>query len=149
MPTPAPQAFNTGVLAFEALLSALGPGHHHLLTSAHTPEGGSVATASVTVESAPDGRIRTEKEGALMFCHVLAQASLAFECGVVFARSVTPDGGGKVVVQGWVLTDGWPRSMSAAEVFNAYCTELATGDPVPPEPDTEYLAGAPVAPPAT
>ncbi|MDN3059370.1 hypothetical protein PH213_33520 [Streptomyces sp. SRF1] len=147
MHTPRPQAFDTGVLAFEALLGALGPGHHHLLISAHTPEGGSVATASVTVESAPDGHVRAEREGALMFCHVLAQASLAFERGAVFARSVTPDGGGKAVVQGWALIDGWPRSMSAAEVFNAYCTDLATGDPLPPEPDTEYLAGATVAPP--
>ncbi|MEV5776633.1 hypothetical protein AB0L49_36265 [Streptomyces antimycoticus] len=148
MHTPGQQAFDTAALAFEALLSALGPGRHHLLISAHTALGSS-ATASVVVEGAPGGLVRTEKEGSLMFCYTLAQASAAFDCAVVFARTVAPDGGGKSVVQGWVLTGGWPRAMPAAKVFDAYCTDLATGDPLPPEPETEYVAGAPVTRPAT
>ncbi len=146
MHTPGPQAFDTGALAFEALLGALGLGHHHLLISAHTALGSS-ATASVVVEGAPGGLVRAEREGSLMFCYTLAQASAAFGCAVVFARTVAPDGDGSVV-QGWRLTDGWPRAMSAAEVFDAYCTDLATGEPLPPEPETEYLAGAPVTRPA-
>jgi len=34
--------------------------------------------------------------------------------------------------------------MEAADVFAAYCTDLATGDPIPPEPGTDYRAGTPL-----
>lgn len=46
-------------------------------------------------------------------------------------------------VLGWRLTDCTARPLNRAEIFDAYCTNPATGEPIPPESGTEY-ADAPV-----
>ncbi|WP_331732668.1 hypothetical protein [Streptomyces sp. NBC_00989] len=142
-PTFLPDPFETAAQAFGALLDALGPGRHHLVCSAHTALG-SFASASATVECAPDDpdQVNADYEGWLMFCHLLAQTSIGFRDAALFVRSYTTDSAS--VLRGWHVADGWPQPMEAADVFSAYCTDLATGDPIPPEPGTDYQAGTPL-----
>ncbi|MFE9687508.1 hypothetical protein [Streptomyces sp. NPDC006285] len=142
-PTTLPDPFDTAAQAFEALLDALGPGRHHLVCSAHSALG-SFASASATVECAPgdQDQANADYEGWLMFCHLLAQTSITFRDAAIFARTYTTDS--TSVLRGWSVIEGWPQPMAAADVFAAYCTDLATGDPIPPEPGTDYQAGTPV-----
>lgn len=50
-------------------------------------------------------------------------------------------------VRGWSFRDAWPRALSAAEVFTAYCTDADTGEPIPPEHGVDYAPGLPLTPP--
>jgi len=91
-PTFLADPFETAAQAFGALLDALGPGRHHLVCSAHTALG-SFASASATVECAPDDQdqANADYEGWLMFCHLLAQTSISFRDAALFARTYTSD----------------------------------------------------------
>ncbi|GGX93825.1 hypothetical protein [Streptomyces fructofermentans] len=141
-PTTLPDPFETAAQAFGALLDALGPGHHHLLCSAYTPLG-SFASASTTIECTPDqDHVDADYEGWLMFCHLLAQTSIAFRGATIFTRTYTTTS--TSVLRGWSVTNGWPHPMTANDVYTAYCIDPATGEPTPPEPDTDYQAGTPL-----
>ena len=45
------------------------------------------------------------------------------------------------------LRDGWLHPLTEAEVFNAHCTDAATGEPVPPEPGLTFAPGTDLPPP--
>ncbi|WP_369228418.1 hypothetical protein AB5J52_48070 (plasmid) [Streptomyces sp. R39] len=139
--TRLPDPFDTASQAFKALLDVLGPGRHQLTCSAQTLLG-SYASATTSVEGGPDDQFRAQPdpEGWLMFCHLLAQTSIAFRHAAVFTRTYITDS--TSVVRGWSVIDGWPHPMGAADVFAAHCSDLASGDPIPPEPGTDYQAGA-------
>lgn len=47
-------------------------------------------------------------------------------------------------VLGWRLGDCTAHPLGRAEVFSAYCADAATGEPIPPEPGTEYADAPPV-----
>ncbi|MGW0704274.1 hypothetical protein ACWD0A_34345 [Streptomyces sp. NPDC002867] len=47
-------------------------------------------------------------------------------------------------VLGWRLSDCIAPPLGRAEIFSAYCTDAATGEPIPPEPGTEYAVSPPV-----
>ncbi|MFF3489100.1 hypothetical protein ACFYXC_38545 [Streptomyces sp. NPDC002701] len=138
-----PDPFDTAAQAFEALLDALEPGRHRLVCSAHTALG-SYASASASVECTPgdQDQVSAGYEGWLMFCHLLAQTSIAFRDAAIFARTYTTDS--TSVLRGWFVIEVRPQPMAAADVFAAYCTDLATGDPIPPEPRTDYQAVPPL-----
>jgi hypothetical protein len=48
-------------------------------------------------------------------------------------------------IRGWIVTGGEWRPVSAAQLFNAMCTDPETEEPIPPEPAAEYLDAWPVA----
>ncbi|MER7112535.1 hypothetical protein [Streptomyces sp. NPDC000229] len=47
-------------------------------------------------------------------------------------------------VLGWRLRDCTAHPLGRAEIFNAYCTDATTGEPIPPEPGTQYADAPPV-----
>jgi hypothetical protein len=76
------------------------------------------------------------------FVTVLA-AGIALEgAGGVVLRTSNP--GTPDHLHGWRLHQGRLDPLTAGEVFSAYCTDAATGDPLSPEPGVEYCAGFPV-----
>ncbi|MEW2522495.1 hypothetical protein [Actinacidiphila alni] len=126
------------------LVETVGPGRHHIVCSLPSDDG--PLLAAVHVEADTDGMVHLAENDALVLCTVMA-ASTATGCagGVVLRTTHTderPD-----VVRGWSLHDGTLHPLTEAEVFNAYCTDAATGDPVPPEPGVVYHAGLPLPPP--
>ncbi|MBT2386040.1 hypothetical protein [Streptomyces sp. ISL-11] len=137
-------AFARATQALRRLLRAVGPGAHHLVCSVQA-EGDIPLVAVLHAAHGEDGPPRLDEAAALVFCTVLAAGIATGRPGGVVLRTSVP--GGRDTVRGWSLRDGWPRPLSEAEVFAAYCTDARTGDPVPPEPGVDYRAGLPVAEP--
>ncbi|QLH20230.1 hypothetical protein [Streptomyces sp. Rer75] len=133
-------AFDRATAALSAVLDAAGPGLHHLVCS--VPAHGTPLAAAVHA-TAREGRQPTLAEpGALVFRTVLACGiATGSPCGMVLRTSLP---GAPDTVRGWALRDGWPRPLSEAEVFTAYCTDAQTGEPIPPEHGVEYRAGLPL-----
>ena len=50
-------------------------------------------------------------------------------------------------IRGWIVTEGEWKSVTAAQLFNAMCTDPETEEPIPPEPAAEYLDAWAVVPP--
>ncbi|MGK5631557.1 hypothetical protein [Streptomyces sp. URMC 123] len=131
-------AYHRAVHAVTRLLEAVGPGGHHLVCS--VPVNGTPLIAVLQARTGPGGTARLLEAEALVFCTVLAIGIATDTGGGLVLRTDRPPAGPDTV-RGWVLNDGWPRPLTAAEVFSAYCTDADTGDPVPPEPGVEHLPG--------
>ncbi|GHG82351.1 hypothetical protein [Streptomyces griseocarneus] len=133
-------AFARASRALRLILEAVGEGAHHLVCSVPTGEG--TPLIAVLHAECRDGSLHLGEAAALVFCTVLA-AGFAIDRpgGIVLRSSLTgrPD-----TVRGWGLRDGGLRPLTEAEVFDAYCTDAETGEPVPPEHGVEYRAGIPL-----
>lgn len=143
----APQArcaFRRAAGLLAEVLERVGPGSHHLVATS-LPDTAPLA-AALTVEIGAGGELRVAEPAALALCTVLAVCLATGDPGGLVLRS-TPTGPGPQEVRGWSLRDRRARPLTASEVFAAYCTDGATGEPVPPEPGVSYLA-APELPPA-
>ncbi|MFR9675732.1 hypothetical protein [Streptomyces sp. TR02-1] len=139
------RAFRAATDAFDALLTALGPGRHHLVCSVDAPE--SPLLAVLEVRTTREGRRELDGPDTTFFCAVLA-VGLAHEAsgGLVTRTAPSVSGRGRVpeTVRGWCLQGGWLAPLAEAEVFSAYCTHAETGEPLPPEPGVRYGAGIPL-----
>ncbi|MGW1766709.1 hypothetical protein ACWCQL_21885 [Streptomyces sp. NPDC002073] len=125
-------AFERAGRVLERLLAGAGPGALHLVVS--VPAEAEQLVAALR----PDGPDRDRTD----FLTVLAAGiGLQRPGGVVLRRTAAgePDR-----LHGWRLDRGTLLPISAAEVFNAYCTDADTGDLLPPEPGVEYCPGYPV-----
>jgi hypothetical protein len=139
--TVADTAYARAAQALGRLLTAAGPGDHHLVCS--VPLDGHPDVAVLHARRDPDGTLHLPDAEAHQVCLLLA-AGLATTTpgGVVLRTDGQPER-----VRGWALRDGWLHPLTATQVFAAYCTDPDTGDPVPPEPGVAYLAGTPLPPP--
>lgn len=127
-----------------ALLERAGPGEHHLVCSSSVH--GTPLVAAVHTE-ARDGAARLPEEDAELFRTVLAAGAVTGGGGGTVLRS-RAEPHGRETVRGWSLADGRLRPLSAAQVFDAYCTDHRTGEPVAPEPGVDYEAGYPLTDPS-
>lgn len=123
-----------------ALLSALLddlPGTKHLLTL-HTRH-----VLVTSVERREDGFEAEHPAVVERLCAAVTSGGLA----AVVLRSPTDrishtlaDGVGVPVtlVRGWTVTDRTLVPLDEARMFDAYCTDSASGEPIPPEPGVVY-----------
>ncbi|MGW5851199.1 hypothetical protein ACWFQ8_25185 [Streptomyces sp. NPDC055254] len=137
-------SFERATDALERLLSGAGPGHHHLVCSVPTETEQLVAVLHATVPGAeaaekPGAPPRVEGREGLDFVTVLAAGLALGGPGGLVLRTTTD--GHRDRVHGWRLDRGRLTVLSAAAVFNAYCTDADTGEPVAPEPGVEYCPG--------
>lgn len=137
-------AFDTASHTLLRLLEAVGGGSHHVVCSLPTPEGPPLI-AAVQIEDRPGGDLRVAETDALVVCTVMAVAAVTSRVGGLVVRTTGADG--RETVRGWEVRDGEPRPLTEAAVFDAYCTDPVTGEPVPPEPGVTYAAGLPLPPP--
>ncbi|MET9296328.1 hypothetical protein [Streptomyces sp. NPDC003077] len=144
-------AFARASLMVTRLLEALGPGTHHLVCS--VPADGIPLLAALHTTSDDGTTARLSEPQTRFFCTVLAAGIALKSPGGIVSRTTTtappdaPPGTERETVRGWSLRDSWPRPLSAAEVFTAYCTDAETGAPVPPEPGVDHHPGIPLPPP--
>jgi hypothetical protein len=138
-------AFDGAAHTLMHLAEAAGPGAHHIVCSVPTDTGGGNLLASAHLTAAPDGEVRVPDSDGIMLCTVMAAAALAPRPGGLVLR--TTDDTGRDTVRGWSLLPDGPHPLSEAEVFDAYCTDPDTGQPVPPESGVHYRAGFPLPPP--
>ncbi|MFJ3924502.1 hypothetical protein [Streptomyces sp. NPDC090022] len=121
------------------LVEGGGPGHHHLVCSIPAQDEQLVAVLHADAPDRPGGPPRVEGRDGLDFVTVLAAGIALAGPGGVVLRSSTDGLGDRV--HGWRLQQGRVVPLSAAAVFDAYCTDADTGDPVAPEPGVEYHPG--------
>ncbi|MFD6938472.1 hypothetical protein ACFWAP_20275 [Streptomyces goshikiensis] len=132
-------SFERAADALKRLVAGAGPGHHHLVCSIPTEEEQLVAVLHAdAVTDDPDAPPRIEGRDGLDFVTVLAAGIALGGPGGLVLRSTAE---GRDRVHGWRLDRGRLVPLSAASVFNAYCTDADTGDPVAPEPGVEYCPG--------
>ncbi|GAA3763986.1 hypothetical protein [Streptomyces tremellae] len=118
------------------LLERAGPGTHHLVCS--TPAGEDPLTAALTVDRTIAGTPETGSPTTEFSTVLAVSVALDTPAGLVMRTSAegVPDS-----LRGWRLARGRLVPLSAAEVFNAYCTDAETGEPIGPEPGVDYRAG--------
>ncbi|MGW7441697.1 hypothetical protein [Streptomyces sp. NPDC054849] len=132
-------SFDRATDALTRLVAGAGPGHHHFVCSIPTDTEQLVAVLHADTTDDPDTPPRIERRDGLDFVTVLAAGLALGGAGGLVVRSTTE--GHRDRVHGWRLDRGRLTALSAAAVFNAYCTDADTGDPVAPEPGVEYCPG--------
>ncbi|MFF8988243.1 hypothetical protein ACF08E_33315 [Streptomyces globisporus] len=130
-------AFDRASHLLMRLLETAGPGTHHLVCSVPTDNDQLLAVLRTHRDSTGPARLDSA-EGA-EFATVLAVAVALESRGGVVLRISAPDSPDRV--HGWRLAHGGLAPLTAGEVFNAYCTDADTGEPVSPESGVEYCAG--------
>ncbi|MFL0022278.1 hypothetical protein ACJBCE_04940 [Streptomyces sp. NBUL23] len=130
-------AFDRASHLLMRLLEAAGPGTHHLVCS--TPTDNDQLLAVLHTHRDPAGPARLDSSEGTEFATVLAVAIALESRGGVVLRTSAPDTSDRV--HGWRLAHGALAPLTAGEVFNAYCTDADTGEPVSPESGVEYCAG--------
>ncbi|TGB15551.1 hypothetical protein [Streptomyces sp. MZ04] len=111
-----------------------GPGPRHLVCS--VPSGPETLLAALHVGCDSEGNPQVDETETLEFTTVLAVAIATHSsAGLVMRTSAdgTPDH-----VQGWRLHGERLLPLTAAEVFDAYCTHAVSGELIAPEPGIEY-----------
>ncbi|MET7479508.1 hypothetical protein ABZT17_34810 [Streptomyces sp. NPDC005648] len=116
------------------ILDTAGPGNRHLVCSVTaTPE----ALLSVLhADEDEEGALRLDEAEALEFTTVLALGIATRSPGGIVMRTSAP--GSTDRVYGWRLRGEGLQPLTAGEVFDAYCTDIESGDLISPESDVDY-----------
>ncbi|MFF1381362.1 hypothetical protein [Streptomyces sp. NPDC058308] len=117
-------------------LDTSGPGTRHLVCS--VPSDPETLLAALHVEIAADGRALLDDTEALEFATVLAVGIATHRAAGMVLRSSAE--GARDRVQGWRMNGGRLQPLTAAEVFDAYCTDALSGELVSPESGVDYCA---------
>jgi len=118
------------------ILDTAGPGHRHLVCSVSAPA--ETLLAVLHADEDPDGTTRLDESEALEFTSVLALGIATRSAGGLVMRTTAPDGADSVY--GWRLRGEGLEALTAGEVFDAYCTDVESGDLVSPESGVDYCA---------
>ncbi|TGA88434.1 hypothetical protein [Streptomyces sp. MZ04] len=122
------------------LLDTAGPATRHLVCS--LPAAQETLLATLHVEQDAEGTTRLDETEALEFTTVLA-VGIATHGAAGLVMRTTADGMPDRV-QGWRLHGEHLLPLTAAEVFDAYCTDAISGDLVAPESGVDYCAAPPI-----
>jgi hypothetical protein len=116
------------------ILDTASPGHRHLVCSVSAdPE---TLVAVLHADESPDGTAHLDETEALEFTSVLALGIATRSAGGLVMRTTAPDAPDRVY--GWRLRQERLEPLTAGEVFDAYCTDIETGDLVSPESGVDY-----------
>ncbi|MGW0822813.1 hypothetical protein [Streptomyces sp. NPDC002845] len=116
------------------ILDTAGPGERHLVCSVSAaPEP---LIAALWAEEDPEGTTRLDETEALEFTTVLALGVATQRPGGLVMRTSTPDTTDRVY--GWRLRGEVLEPLTAGEVFDAYCTDMESGDLISPESGVDY-----------
>jgi hypothetical protein len=116
------------------ILHASGPGERHLVCSVSTaPE---TLVAVLRADDDPHGTPHLDEAEALEFTTVLALGIATQSVGGLVMRTSAPDTADRVY--GWRLRGEGLEPLTAGEVFDAYCTDINSGDLVSPESGVDY-----------
>jgi hypothetical protein len=116
------------------ILDTAAPGERHLVCSVSSKPQALVAV--IRAEQDPDGATRLDETEALEFATVLALGIATRSPGGLVMRTSAPDTIDRVY--GWRLRGDGLEPLTAGEVFDAYCTDVMSGDLVAPESGVDY-----------
>ncbi|MFJ3664134.1 hypothetical protein ACIPPM_27165 [Streptomyces sp. NPDC090119] len=118
------------------VLETAPPGAQHLVCSIAGPPDTLVAVLHADADT--HGTAEPDQAEALEFTSVLALGLATHSPGGLVIRVTAPDHPDRV--HGWRLRAGHLQPLTAAEVFDAYCTDIDTGDLIAPESGVDYRA---------
>lgn len=123
-----------------AVLALTSPASSHLLTCSYRDDRGGSFDVSTAIEVGPDHSLDVELvHVAHLIDDVVAagwRASLllrTFDLGSVAFHAPNGCPIPFKTVRGWLLDDRRAYPLTEASMFNAFCTDNATGEPIPPE----------------
>ncbi|WP_320780614.1 hypothetical protein [Streptomyces sp. CRN 30] len=128
-------AFTHATELLTRILDAVGPGEHHLVC---TVSAASQPLTAALRSEGPGAPWRTDDTGTLELTTVLAVGLATQSAGGLVMR--TSGSGTTDRVYGWKLRGDGLVPLTAGEVFDAYCTDSASGDLVSPESGVDYCA---------
>ncbi|MET9903036.1 hypothetical protein [Streptomyces sp. NPDC006446] len=111
------------------VVDTASPGDLHLVCSVSAAPDTLVAV--LRAEERTEGATRLDEAEALEFTTVLALGIATGSAGGVVMRTTDR-------VYGWRLRGDTLEPLTAAEVFDAYCTDIESGDLVSPESGVDY-----------
>jgi hypothetical protein len=118
------------------ILETAGTGNRHLVCSVSAePE---TLSSVLHADEDEDGGLQLDEAEALEFTTVLALGLATQTPGGLVMRTSAP--GATDRVYGWRLRGEGLEPLTAGEVFDAYCTDIESGDPISPESDVDYCA---------
>ncbi|MFC8350731.1 hypothetical protein [Streptomyces sp. NPDC057280] len=116
------------------ILDTAPPGNRHLVCSVSgAPE---TLVAVLHADTAADGDVQLDEAEALEFTTVLALGLATQSPGGLVMRTSAP--GATDRIYGWRLRGEGLEPLTAGEVFDAYCTDIESGDLISPESDVDY-----------
>ncbi|MGW2722520.1 hypothetical protein [Streptomyces sp. NPDC001492] len=116
------------------ILDTAGAGNRHLVCSVTaTPE---TLLSVLHADEDDEGAIQLDEAEALEFTTVLALGIATQSPGGLVIRTSAP--GTTDRVYGWRLRGEGLEPLTAGEVFDAYCTDIESGDLISPESDVDY-----------
>jgi len=116
------------------ILDTAGAGNRHLVCSVSAkPE---TLLSVLHADEDDQGAIQLDEAEALEFTTVLALGIATQSPGGLVMRTSAP--GTTDRVYGWRLRGEGLEPLTAGEVFDAYCTDIDSGDLISPESDVDY-----------
>ncbi|MGW0913389.1 hypothetical protein ACWD1Z_16830 [Streptomyces sp. NPDC002784] len=116
------------------ILETARHGHRHLVCSVSgTPEP---LVSTLRADEDTSGTTELDEAEALEFTTVLALGIATQSPGGLVMRTSTP--GTTDTIYGWRLRGDGLEPLTAGEVFDAYCTDVESGDLISPESDVDY-----------
>ncbi|MFC7816378.1 hypothetical protein [Streptomyces sp. NPDC057367] len=118
------------------VLETAPPGNRHLVCSVSgSPE---TLVSVLHADDELDGTPHIDEAEAVEFTSVLALGLATHSPGGLVMRVSTP--GGPDRIHGWRLRGYGLEPLTAGEVFDAYCTDIESGDLISPESNVDYCA---------
>ncbi|MFF7987761.1 hypothetical protein ACFZDK_53530 [Streptomyces sp. NPDC007901] len=116
------------------IIDTAAPGNRHLVCS--TSAAPETLVSVLHADDNAAGRTPLNERETLEFTAVLALGIARNGVGGLVMRTSTPGMADRVY--GWGIREGGLRPLTAGEVFDAYCTDIESGDIISPESDVEY-----------
>ncbi|CAM5240387.1 hypothetical protein [Streptomyces aurantiogriseus] len=127
-------AFARASALLARILDTAPPGNRHLVCSVTgTPE---TLVAVLHADGPANGTTPLDEAEALEFTTVLALGLATQSPGGMVMRTSSPDAPDQIY--GWRLRGDGLEPLTAGEVFDAYCTDVVSGDLIPPEAGVDY-----------
>ncbi|MEV7995992.1 hypothetical protein AB0O67_30080 [Streptomyces sp. NPDC086077] len=127
-------AFTRASKLLVRILDTAPPGSRHLVCSVSgTPE---TLVAALHADRDSDGAPRLDQAEVLEFTTVLALGIATRSPGGLVMRTTAPASADRIY--GWRLRGGGLEPLTAGEVFDAYCTDVESGDLISPESGVDY-----------
>jgi hypothetical protein len=127
-------AFTRAAELLVRILDAAPPGDRHLVCSVSGPPD--TLISALHGEQDAQGDTRLDEAETLEFTSVLALGLGTRSPGGLVMRTSAP--GTPDRVYGWRLRAGRLEPLTASEVFDAYCTDVESGDLISPESGVDY-----------
>ncbi|BCL19122.1 hypothetical protein ACPCBX_18885 [Streptomyces tuirus] len=128
-------AFTRAAGLLVRILDTAPPGDRHLVCSVTGPPETLIAALHIADDGAA---LELDETEALEFTTVLAVGLATESPGGLVIRASAPDTPDQVY--GWRLRAYGLEPLTAGEVFDAYCTDIESGDLISPESNVDYCA---------